>query len=57
MIPKNNNFYPNNIQYQKPEREFTFAKVLKDGEVIFFVMINNTGRHSFMPNQLKTKAI
>ena len=57
VIPKNNNFYPNNIQYQKPDREFTFAKVLKDNEVIFFGIINKTGRHSLMPNQLKTKAV
>lgn len=57
VIPKNNNFYPKNTHYQKCEREFTFAKVLKNNEVIFFGIINKTGRYSLMPNQLKTKAV
>lgn len=58
VIAKKNNKFPLNIQNpNKVNREFTFAELWQDNQLIYFGIVNDTGRFSLFPNKLKTFSV
>jgi len=57
VIKKSDNVYPKMLGNILINREFSIAKVYDDNNLIFFGVINATGRLSILPNNIKTRSI
>lgn len=57
VIPKDKNFYPENLKVQNYAEEFSIGEVYAGDQLIFFGIVNSTGRLNLNPFVPKTKTI
>lgn len=57
VLPKANSIYPKNLEYQHFAEIFSIGEVYCDDKLIFFGIVNSTGRLSFDKYSVKSKAI
>lgn len=57
VIPKDKNFYPENLKVQNYAEEFSIGEVYAGDQLIFFGIVNSTGRLNLNPFTPKTKTV
>lgn len=57
VIRKVDNVYPKNVTNPKIPNTYSLAQVYDENNLIFFGIVNATGRFSLMPNEIKTFSV